>query len=51
MTPLVNIKNGNDKKDEEKICEALDKGIDDMEAGNTISHEDAMTIIRERTLV
>lgn len=33
---------------EEKLFRELDKGIDDMEKGNTMSHEDSMKQIRER---
>ena len=35
---------------EEKLFRELDKGIDDMEQGNTIPHEEAMRQIRERLL-
>ena len=31
-----------------KLFRELDKGIDDMEKGNTMSHEDSMKQIRER---
>ncbi len=30
------------------IFEELDKGIDDMEAGRVIDHEEAMRILKER---
>ena len=33
---------------EEKLFREWDKGIDDMEKGNTMSHEDSMKQIRER---
>lgn len=33
---------------EEKLYKALDKGIDDMEKGCTVLHEEAMDMIRER---
>lgn len=33
---------------EEKLYSALDKGIDDMEAGRLIPHEEAMVIVRQR---
>ena len=34
----------------ETLFSYLDKGIDDMEQGNTIPHEEAMRQIRERLL-
>ena len=33
---------------EEKLCRELDQGINDMEKGNILSHEDSMKQIRER---
>lgn len=30
------------------VYEELDKGINDLENGNVVAHEDAMEIIRER---
>ncbi|MCI7168887.1 hypothetical protein MSB04_00440 [bacterium] len=33
---------------EEKLFRELDKGINDMEKGNILSHEDSMKQIRER---
>ena len=35
---------------EEKLFRELDKGIDDMEQGNTIPHEEAMRQLSERLL-
>lgn len=32
----------------EEILRALDKGIDDMENGRTVPHEQAMEIVRQR---
>lgn len=37
-------------KQEKELYEALDKGIDDMEKGQVIPHEDAMKIIKERLI-
>lgn len=49
MAPLAqeNIKFN---KKEEQILHKLDKGIEDMEQGNTIPHEEAMRQIREKVL-
>lgn len=33
---------------EVQIFEELDKGIDDMEAGRVIEHDEAMRILREK---
>lgn len=33
---------------EKELFAALDKGIDDMEQGRTVSHEDAMKLLREK---
>ncbi len=33
---------------EERLYMELDKGIEDMEQGRTIPHEEAMQLIRER---
>lgn len=33
---------------EEKLYRELDKGIDDMEQGRTIPHDEAMELMRER---
>lgn len=47
MAPLVQ-ETAKCSEREEKLFRELDKGIDDMEKGNTIPHEDAMKQIRER---
>lgn len=47
MAPLVKEYYEQDKK-EKKLFQELDKGIDDMEQGKTVAHEDAMRIIREK---
>lgn len=46
MAPLAQ-KTVKYNEQEEKIFRELDKGIDDMEQGNTIPHEEAMRLIRE----
>jgi predicted transcriptional regulator len=38
----------NEQEKEKLLFEELDKGIDDMEAGRVVTHEEAMRIIRER---
>ncbi|MGF7011501.1 putative transcriptional regulator [Lachnospiraceae bacterium PF1-22] len=48
MEPLINFDDELKNSDEEKLYEALDKGIDDMESGRTMDHEEAMAIIREK---
>ena len=35
-------------KDEQELLKALDKGIDDMEAGRLTPHEESMKILRQR---
>lgn len=37
-----------DEMQEMQIFKELDKGIDDMEAGRVIEHEEAMRILKER---
>lgn len=49
MAPLVKEMHKKDDK-ERKLFGKLDKGIDDMEQGNTIFHEDTMRMIREKVL-
>lgn len=49
VAPLVKEMHKKDDK-ERKLFGKLDKGIDDMEQGNTISHEDTMRMIREKVL-
>ena len=46
MAPLAQ-KTVKYNEQEEKIFRELDKGIDDMEQGDTIPHEEAMRLIRE----
>ena len=36
------------EEQEKELFEELDKGIDSMEAGKVVPHEEAMRIIRER---
>ena len=48
MAPLVKEVCEQDKR-EKKLFQELDKGIDDMEQGKTVAHEEAMKIIREMT--
>jgi predicted transcriptional regulator len=38
----------NEQEKEKFLFEKLDKGIDDMEAGRVVTHEEAMRIIRKR---
>jgi predicted transcriptional regulator len=38
----------NEQENEKLLFEELDKGIDDMEAGRVVTHEEAMQIIRKR---
>jgi len=47
MTPLEQ-KQKKLSKQEEKLYRELDKGIDDMEQGRTIPHDEAMRLIKER---
>ncbi len=47
MAPLVQETNKYTEQ-EERLFRELDRGIDDMEQGNTIPHENAMKQIRER---
>lgn len=47
MVPFVQ-KTAKYSEQEEKLFCKLDKGIDDMEKGSTIPHEDAMKQICER---
>lgn len=35
-------------KDEQELLLALDKGIEDMEAGRLTPHEESMNILRQR---
>ncbi len=35
-------------KEEQELLKALDKGIDDMEAGRLTPHEESMNILRQR---
>lgn len=35
-------------KDEQELLKALDKGIDDMEAGRLTPHDESMKILRQR---
>lgn len=37
-----------EKEQERQIFKELDKGIDDMEAGRVIDHDEAMRILKER---
>lgn len=37
-----------DETQEMQIFKELDKGIDDMEAGRVIDHDEAMRILKER---
>lgn len=37
-----------EKTQETQIFKELDKGIDDMEAGRVIDHDEAMRILKER---
>lgn len=37
-----------EKSQEMQIFKELDKGIDDMEAGRVIDHDEAMRILKER---
>lgn len=37
-----------EKVQEMQIFEELDKGIDDMEAGRVVEHDEAMCILKER---
>ncbi len=47
MASLITEKEKYDKQ-EEKLFIELDKGIDDMEQGNIMPHEEAMKLIREK---
>lgn len=47
MTQLVRSQNDISEL-EEKLYMKLDKGIDDMEQGRVVSHDEAMKQIRER---
>jgi predicted transcriptional regulator len=38
----------NEQENEKLLFEELDKGIDDMETGRVVTHEEAMQIIRKR---
>ena len=48
MEPLAKEQITEEEKREKELLKALDKGIDDMEQGRTVSHEEAMRILRER---
>jgi len=48
MEPFINEKSTPQNEKEKKLLKALDKGIDDMEQGRTVSHEEAMKILREK---
>lgn len=48
MTPLVDRDDKFERRTEEELLKALDKGIDDMEQGRTMPHEEAMKLLRER---
>lgn len=47
MASLVQETIKYNEQEKKLFCE-LDRGIDDMEQGNTVPHEDAMKQIRER---
>lgn len=46
MAPL--IKKEEISEQQKKLFKELDKGIDDMEKGNMLTHEEAMKRIRQR---
>lgn len=35
-------------RDEQELLKAIDKGIDDMEAGRLTPHDESMNILRQR---
>ncbi len=39
---------GFNRKEKEEFYESLDKGIDDMENGRVVPHDDAMKMVQER---
>lgn len=47
MAPLVKENIYNMEEKEQKLFRKLDKGLDSMEQGKSIEHEDAMRMIRE----
>ena len=47
MIPLKE-KKSSASREEEQLFRELDKGIDNMEQGNTVPHDEAMRMIREK---
>lgn len=48
MKPLADRNDPIERRSEDELFKALDKGIDDMEHGRTIPHEEMMRSLRER---